>query len=156
MVPNADRREPVLSCQPRKRGRPRGSQARQRILQHAEQAFATRGYHGCTVEDILSASGVSRRTFYRHFANRDEVFRGLFVEKTDALATMVERFRQAPTSAQDAYLRLGALFEHYLDAMFAVGDLLPVLVREAMSEPEYATIRERMLAQFRETIRTIL
>ena len=31
-----------------------------------------------TVEDVLSVAGVSRRTFYQHFKNKEEAFLGAY------------------------------------------------------------------------------
>jgi AcrR family transcriptional regulator len=38
------------------------------------EAVGERGYAGTTVEDILSRAGMSRRTFYQLFSNREECF----------------------------------------------------------------------------------
>lgn len=48
------------------------------IVDTALRLFAERGYLGVRVEDIASAAGVSRATFYTHFAEREEILAGLF------------------------------------------------------------------------------
>jgi AcrR family transcriptional regulator len=47
--------------------------AQNRILAGAATAFREKGIEGATVEDILVASGVSRRTFYKVFQNKEDV-----------------------------------------------------------------------------------
>ena len=44
--------------------------AKERILRAAGAALAARGL-AATVDDVAEAAGVSRRTFFRHFATRD-------------------------------------------------------------------------------------
>ncbi len=63
-------------------GGSRGSAARERtrhaILETALRLFGERGYIGVRVEDIAREAGVSRATFYKHFAERDEILASLF------------------------------------------------------------------------------
>jgi AcrR family transcriptional regulator len=63
---------------PRPRGTAARDQARQAILEAALRLFAERGYIGVRVEDIAREAGISRATFYKHFAERDEILAGLF------------------------------------------------------------------------------
>lgn len=46
---------------------------RRRLLDAALQVFETNGYHATSVEEIVSAAGVARATFYLHFKNKLEV-----------------------------------------------------------------------------------
>ena len=48
------------------------------ILEAALRLFAERGYIGTRVEDIAKEAGVSRATFYKHFAERDQILEHLF------------------------------------------------------------------------------
>jgi len=52
---------------------PRREKTRVRILAHARQIFQDRGFRKVTVEEICAGLGMSKRTFYRHFADRDEL-----------------------------------------------------------------------------------
>jgi AcrR family transcriptional regulator len=51
---------------------------RQKLVDTALRLFAERGYVGVRVEDIATEAGVSRATFYKHFAERDEILAELF------------------------------------------------------------------------------
>ncbi len=59
--------------------------ARTRILQGAAYVFADAGVRAASVEDILKASGVSRRTFYRFYESKESVMVALYRMGTDAL-----------------------------------------------------------------------
>lgn len=47
--------------------------ARERLLDAAEELFYTQGTRGTGIEQILQVSGVGRASFYRHFASKDEL-----------------------------------------------------------------------------------
>jgi AcrR family transcriptional regulator len=62
-------------------GRARGdqrNQARDHLLDTALRLFVERGYVGVRVEDIATAAGISRATFYKHFSEREEILAELF------------------------------------------------------------------------------
>jgi AcrR family transcriptional regulator len=47
---------------------------RERMMVAVAEAVSTTGYAALTVEDIVGRAGVSRRTFYAQFANKEEAF----------------------------------------------------------------------------------
>jgi AcrR family transcriptional regulator len=47
---------------------------RERLLESAQRVFAESGYDGTTVDDIITAAGTSRATFYRYFKGKDGIF----------------------------------------------------------------------------------
>jgi AcrR family transcriptional regulator len=47
---------------------------RDRILAAVADACSAKGYGDMSVEDIIAAAGVSRRTFYEHFKNKQHAF----------------------------------------------------------------------------------
>jgi AcrR family transcriptional regulator len=47
---------------------------RERVLAAVADVFEERGYHAATIEDIIRRAGVSRRTFYDQFSDKNEVF----------------------------------------------------------------------------------
>jgi AcrR family transcriptional regulator len=51
---------------------------RDAIVASALELFADRGYGAVRVEDVARAAGVSRATFYNHFAEREDILVALF------------------------------------------------------------------------------
>jgi len=49
-------------------------QRRAQILEAALRVFASKGYHGAAVSDVVKAAGVARGTFYLYFDSKDAVF----------------------------------------------------------------------------------
>ncbi|HEY6561659.1 MAG TPA: TetR/AcrR family transcriptional regulator [Polyangiaceae bacterium] len=72
--------------------------ARAMILQGAARVFGQRGVRLATVEDILTAARVSRRTFYRLYEGKEDVMLALYMIGTqglvDACRAIVEQERE--------------------------------------------------------------
>jgi AcrR family transcriptional regulator len=50
------------------------TERRQQILTHARDVFAKRGYHAAKIDDIVTAAGVARGTFYLYFEDKRAIF----------------------------------------------------------------------------------
>lgn len=85
---------------PGRPGRPRRYEAaeeHQRLLDAGFAVIGRRGYGDATVADILAEAGVSTRSFYRHFASKDELLHALFRRDTERFAaTVADRVAAAP------------------------------------------------------------
>jgi AcrR family transcriptional regulator len=51
----------------------KGELTRQRIIAEAAPIFNRRGYEGCSMQDILDATGLEKGGVYRHFASKEEL-----------------------------------------------------------------------------------
>lgn len=71
------------------RGAAARDRTRQAFLDTALRLFAERGYIGVRVEDIAQEAGVSRSTFYKYFAERDEILASLFDRLLGAASDVV-------------------------------------------------------------------
>lgn len=66
---------------------------RQTIVASARRLFLERGYDATTIEDITEAAVVSRRTFFRYFATKEDL---VFADEDDMLATVGAGIDTAP------------------------------------------------------------
>ncbi|KQX74316.1 TetR family transcriptional regulator [Aeromicrobium sp. Root472D3] len=64
---------------------------RDEVAKHAWTLFAAHGYEATTVDQIADAAGMSRRTFFRYFAGKDELVLERLVESGNAIATALEQ-----------------------------------------------------------------
>ncbi|HWM63516.1 MAG TPA: TetR/AcrR family transcriptional regulator [Solirubrobacterales bacterium] len=64
---------------------------RSRLLAGAAMAMAERGYAKLTVENVITAAGVSRTTFYEHFESKHDCVRVAHDEAFDRLSGTIFR-----------------------------------------------------------------
>ncbi len=69
---------------------------RGRLQQAAVGLFVVHGYGATTTEQIAAAAGVTQRTFFRHFRDKEEV---LFAGDDELLAALLEGARPVPDAA---------------------------------------------------------
>ena len=67
---------------------------RERLLDGAQRVFAQAGYDSATVDDIISAAGTSRATFYRYFKGKDAIFDELSRRCFRDMRAVVKRLSQ--------------------------------------------------------------
>ncbi len=99
---------------------------RSRIIGKAAGVFGKRGAADTTVEDILQAAGVSRRTFYRFFQSKEDVLDALHEIGCNML---IGAARQVAGSPGDPLERLKRAIEGYLDYHVTVGANVMVVVQ---------------------------
>jgi AcrR family transcriptional regulator len=51
----------------------KGEATRQRIIAEAAPIFNQKGYAGCSMNDLMEATGLEKGGIYRHFANKEEL-----------------------------------------------------------------------------------
>ena len=115
--------------------------ARFRLQEAALGLYDERGYDQTTVEEIAERAGLTKRTFFRHFADKREV---LFGANEDLQEMLAARVRSAPESARPLEaVRVG------LDALAAVfdeeGEPAARRIRIVRASPE---LWERQLVKF--------
>src|SRR5215472_8711800 len=79
---------------------------RERILSAVAQATAELGYAEMSVEAIIARAGVSRRTFYEHFRNKEDAFLAAYDAAVRLVVRHIRRAYFQETTAQ-ARLRAG-------------------------------------------------
>src|SRR5206468_12417027 len=70
--------------------------ARERLVRAAVESFLDRGYDNVTVAEITERAGLTKRTFFRHFADKREV---LFAGQEPLSRMFAEAIAGAPGSA---------------------------------------------------------
>ncbi len=107
-----------------------GDVARNMIMFGATRVFATKGFRGVSVEDLLEAGQVSRRTFYRFFKSKEDVALAMYTLGTSSL---LEACRRAIASESDLIARLERCIDIHLGNARSMGRLIYVLGGEAQS-----------------------
>lgn len=106
------------------------SQARAEILIHSMQVFAQRGLARTTVQHLLDASEVSRRTFYKYFRNKMDVLESIYRIFID---NMLLHFHQEIRQAQSVKDIIKNTTEVYFSYHVNMGPVIKLMMEEARS-----------------------
>jgi AcrR family transcriptional regulator len=98
------------------------------VVAAALELFAERGFERTTIEQIAAAADISRRTFFRYFADKEELF---FAEDERLLEVVEETLDAAP--AGEPVLELARRATRALAA-------------HSVADPERRLARERLIA----------
>lgn len=63
------------------------AERRRAILDAAQEAFASGGYHGTSLEEVAQAAGISKALIYEHFASKRDLHASLLQFHVDELFT---------------------------------------------------------------------
>src|SRR5215204_1386299 len=115
---------------------------RTRLLEAVGRAVAERGYGAATIDDVVRRAGVSKKTFYEHFADKEDCFLAAYETASEEL---FERVREAHESHDDWLDRTRAGIVAYLRWLAADPALARVyLVEVAAAGPHALERRERV------------
>jgi AcrR family transcriptional regulator len=95
----------------------RKQEVRQRILQSAFDLFLSQGVEATKIEDICERADVANRTFFNHFATRQDMVRALAEERLLNLRDVV-----FDRSGQPVPVRLIGLFDDIAAALIESGE----------------------------------
>jgi AcrR family transcriptional regulator len=113
--------------------------ARQLLLDAAVAAFGERGYAATTVDDIVSAAGTTRATFYGYFSNKADVVRELLAIADASGRTIWRPLRElARNPSRDA---LRAWLDSHIDWWEEWRGHISALLQAAPSEPELLALQ---------------
>jgi AcrR family transcriptional regulator len=120
---------------------------RERLLQAAAEEFAERGYAGTSSESISRRAGMSKATFYEHFANKEDCIVALF---DSAGAVLKQAMAGAAASAgADAAQRMKAGARVFLQAVADNPAFAQTLLVEIIGAgPDAARRRDQIVQQF--------
>jgi AcrR family transcriptional regulator len=125
---------------------------RQRLLRAAAHVFAQRGYASSSSEAISRQAGMSKATFYEHFANKEECIIALFDR---AAEVVLEGIASAASQAgqEDAFARIHAGTRAFLTALSEHPEFAQTLLVEIIGAgPRAAQRRDQILQTFADVV----
>jgi AcrR family transcriptional regulator len=123
---------------------------RGRMLEAMAQAVAIKGYASATVADVVAGAGVSRKTFYEHFTDKEDCFLAACEYVAGALYdTLARAIASAPTPDE----RLERLVRGYVRTLRASPRGAIAFVIEARAAtPKIREHHRRILERFAELV----
>lgn len=119
---------------------------RERILAAVAQVASTRGYGAMSVQDVVREAGVSRRTFYEQFKNKDHAFLAAYDEASGRLLTAVRIAFEGETTMEG---RASAGFKAFLELLAASPAFAKMCIVEVLAAgPDAIARRARTMEEF--------
>ena len=113
---------------------------RGRLLDAMAQAVAESGYGPTTVAQVVARAGVSRKTFYEHFADKEECFLALY---DTGIAYVLGRILEALEGHDDPRERVGIGLRAFLGVLSEEPAFCRAMVAEAQAAGTAAVERRR-------------
>ena len=115
-----------------RRRSPASEGRRAQILRCAAQLFASRGFHGASVDDLGAAAGVTGPALYRHFRAKEDILAELLVSASERL---LEGGRRRVEGAHGPAEALDALIDFHVAFALGEPDVITVQQRDLSSLP---------------------
>jgi len=117
---------------------------RQRLMYGVVTTVADKGYGPTTIADIAAAAGISKKTFYEHFADKQACFLAAYDDGSKALfASVVSASRSAADAGEGPVEQLRRSTAAYLDFMVREELYARVFFLETFSAGQEAVARQR-------------
>jgi len=119
---------------------------RERILAAVAEVASTRGYGAMSVQDVVREAGVSRRTFYEQFKNKDHAFLAAYDEASGRLMTAI----RAAIDAEETFEgKASAGFRAFLELLAASPAFAKMCIVEVLAAgPDAIARRARTMEEF--------
>jgi AcrR family transcriptional regulator len=114
----------------------RKREVRERIIESAVELFLHQGVTGTTIEDICERADVANRTFFNHFATRQDMMQALAEQRLAGLHEVVFEGSTATTSTH-----LVSLFDKIAETMVSSGGNYRELVGAMINATGYGVAR---------------
>ena len=103
---------PTLSDRPVGSMKTKGEDTRALIIERSAELFNVYGYHGTSLRDVMTATGLQKGGIYNHFANKDEIAIAAF---DYAFSRVIRRFRKKLDLAENSTEKLHAIIDVFKD-----------------------------------------
>jgi TetR/AcrR family transcriptional repressor of nem operon len=122
------------------RGSSKGAKTRQHIVVKAASLFNQRGYEGCSLREIMTASGIEKGGIYRHFASKEELALAAF---DFAWGEVSHGRTQGLEEIEDPLLRIEAFIHNFVDRRHTLRGGCPLLNTAIDADDGNSALRAR-------------
>ena len=134
----------------------KGEQTRQSIVEKAAPLFNQRGFEGCSMADIMEATGLEKGGVYRHFSSKEELAAEVF---RYAMKTALEARSIADRPELDAIAKLRLMVDRFVTVPSPLPGGCPLLnaaIDTDDGNPLLRTLVQDALAKWKGRIRKIV
>lgn len=127
---------------------------REHIIETSLILFEKKGFHGVSINEIVTTAGTSKGGFYHHFSSKDEllfVIHDLFITYAIGNAKEADQSHESPTE------RLQAIIKNFVQVFHVYKAHLSVFYQEAIYlRPEYEEVMKAKRNEFKTIIDRVI
>lgn len=125
-------------------GRPTLAEAQRRqahLIEVAGAMFMKLGFHGTSIDQVAEAAGMSKRTVYARYKDKDELFSAVLRELIDRWLAPINRFQSSNVALEATLMEIG---RHLLMSALApqAVSLYRIIIGEAERRPEFGRLAD--------------
>ncbi len=129
-------------------------QRRRQLLDVARDAFAERGFHATSMDEVAVAAGVTKPVLYQHFPSKRSLYDELL---EDVGAQLLEQLGRATGSAGTGREQVEQGFAAYFRFVGANQSAFRLLFGSSVrNDPEFAVVAERTVRAASEAISSLI
>jgi AcrR family transcriptional regulator len=126
-------------------------QTKEAIIKHAIKLFKKKGYENVTVEEITTACGIAKGTFFNYFPKKEHVLLHITDTYMDLLNEMVHKHQEGTVKDRISYI-----FDDLLQIYLKHSDLLRLTLEETMRSAIRSETGSTNIKRFQETLSTLI
>ena len=92
----------------------RAGRKRRDIMQAAMTLFLTRGYDGTSMDEVALTAAVSKPTVYKHFSDKEQLFREIVLSTTDQAVGLVQMVTETFADSDNVEQSLRELAQRFI------------------------------------------
>lgn len=131
----------------------RKNELKEKLFRTAVELFREKGYENVTVDEITSACGVAKGTFFNHFAKKDHIL--LYLGRSQ-VERMEEEVAKGLRQLSDPKERVRLLFRSLLSRYENEGHLLRVVMAETVKSALLLSEEEKLAGELRTVVASLL
>lgn len=91
----------------------KGQSTKEMIIEKSASLFNTRGYAGCSLSDIMKATGLKKGGIYNHFSNKDEIALEAFSYSMDKVEAGLAKVTAAVDTDKERLISILDFYKEY-------------------------------------------
>ena len=127
---------------------------RRQLLDSALDVFATRGFHGASMNDVAEAAGVTKPVLYQHFDSKRKLFVELLEDVGSTLGRLIAEATASVDAPREKVERGFAAYFRWIDGNRAAFSLL--FGGGVRLDPEFADVVHHVESFLAEAIATLI
>ncbi|PWT95983.1 MAG: TetR/AcrR family transcriptional regulator [Bacteroidetes bacterium] len=120
----------------------KSEKTKQYIIEKTAPLFNTKGFAGTSLNDMVSATGLTKGSIYGNFKNKDEVAAAAFECNFERIEELIEEEMKSHRTYRSKLLAYAKVYENFLKEPFPIGGC-PILNTAIESDDTHPELKKK-------------